>query len=56
MRHDQGGCEQLGKILTKASDDLLLENARTYLIQFMMVLKNRQAGEIPGQRLRQFVP
>lgn len=48
LRHDQGGCEQLGKILTKASDEFLLENARSYLFQFMTVLKNRQAGEIPG--------
>ncbi|MCH8264545.1 MAG: DUF1722 domain-containing protein [Proteobacteria bacterium] len=39
MRHDRGGCEQLGKILTKASEDLLLENASIYLIQFMTVLR-----------------
>ena len=39
MRHDRGGCEQLGKILTKTSEDLLLENASIYLIQFMTVLR-----------------
>ena len=48
MRHDRGGCEQLEKILTKTSEDLLPENARNYLIQFMTVLKNRRAGEFPG--------
>ena len=48
MRLDRAGCEQLEKILTKTSEDLLPENARIYLIQFMTVLKNRRAEKIPG--------
>ena len=39
MRHDRGGCEQLEKLLTKTSEDLLLQNASIYLIQFMTVLR-----------------
>ena len=46
MRHDRDGCEQLETLLTKTTGDLLLENAGIYLIQFMAVLKARQAGEI----------
>ena len=46
MRHDRDGCEQLETLLTNTTGDLLLENAGIYLIQFMAVLKARQAGEI----------